>query len=338
MSDAAFVDGGYSSRRSSRVDQMAGIAPDQRIFLAAKAPESIAASSSSPAARPATPSERRGGPAAEFFAPARRLTAAQLVAVRDGLSSRDQLVLASLDQHPYLITAQLQRLHFASHATDGAAGRVCRRVLKRLAGLRIIEHLDRRVGGVRAGSASYVWRIGPVGDRLLRLTHNEGGRLRRKEPSLRYLEHCLLAAETHIRLLEAGQRGELEVIRVEAEPTCWRSYLGPGAARGVLKPDLYAVTAAPGGAYEDHWFIEVDRATESIPTLLGKCVQYEQYRRAGVEQQAQGVFPRVLWLLPSQQRRQGLAEALGRARTLDRNLHRLTTINELIPAVLEADR
>jgi len=63
-----------------------------------------------------------------------------------------------------------------------------------------------------------------------------------------------------------------------------------------LKPDLYAVTAS--GDYEDHWFCEIDRATESMPTLLKKCVQYEAYRRTGAEQDRLGVFPLVVWVVP----------------------------------------
>ncbi|HEX6656023.1 MAG TPA: replication-relaxation family protein [Candidatus Limnocylindria bacterium] len=222
-----------------------------------------------------------------------------------------------------MTTAQLQCLHFHDHTTEEAAARICRRVLARLHQLQVVEHLQRRIGGVRAGSASFVWRVGPVGDRLLRQSRGEGGRARRKEPSARHLDHCLAIADCHLALVTAVRTGRLELLRVATEPDSWRSYLSVGGATEVLKPDLYAVTAT--GEYEDHWFVEVDRATESLPTLLRKCVQYERYRRTGREQAKTGVFPLVVWVVPDEQRAAKLRAALHSVRGLDPDLFRITT-------------
>jgi len=56
-------------------------------------------------------------------------------------------------------------------------------------------------------------------------------------------------------------------------------------SRLTLKPDLYVLTAPrtnqQPSEFEDHAYIEVDRATESLPTLIRKCRQYETYRRSG---------------------------------------------------------
>jgi len=239
------------------------------------------------------------------------------------LSERDWAILASLDQHRFLTSRQLQALHFHQHATTDAATRICRRVLTRLCELGVVEHLARRVGGVRAGSASYVWRVGPVGDRLLRQAQGEGARARRKEPSARHLDHCLAIADCHLALVTAARAGHLELLRVATEPDSWRAYLGAGGAPELLKPDLYAVTVT--GEYEDHWFVELDRATESLPTLVRKCGQYERYRRTGREQVETGVFPLVVWVVPDYQRATKLQAALDTARRLDTTLFRITT-------------
>ena len=53
------------------------------------------------------------------------------------------------------------------------------------------------LAGVYAGSASFVWRIGPVGDRVLRLDGAAGVPQRSGEPSVRFLDHCLAIADLH---------------------------------------------------------------------------------------------------------------------------------------------
>jgi hypothetical protein len=239
------------------------------------------------------------------------------------LSDRDHAILASLQSHRFLTTTQIQTFHFFEHTTNGSASRICRRVLTRLDAGRLIEHLERRVGGVRAGSASYVWRVGLIGDQVLRQASGDGIRARRKEPSAHHLEHCLAIADAHLDLRQAAQKTRLELLNVETEPTCWRDYLGAGGQREVLKPDLYAVTAS--GDFEDHWFIEVDRATESLPTLLKKCGQYERYRRTGREQHGGGVFPVVVWSMPGERRAGKLRAALKASRTLPNDLFRICT-------------
>jgi len=257
--------------------------------------------------------EGRAAPAASRISRAR----AQHLAGR--LSPRDRAVLATVQAHRFLTTRQIERFHFAAHEQPETAGRICRRVLGRLHELRVLEHLERRIGGMRAGSASYVWRVGLLGDRLLRLDAAGQPRARRKEPSLRLLEHCLAVAEVHLTLRELAAAGRLELLQVETEPRSWRVI----DREHRLKPDLYAVTAS--GEFEDFWFLEVDRATESLPTLLAKCAQYEQYRRSGREQHARGVFPLVVWLVPNEGRADQLTRAVAASRHLDASLYRIST-------------
>jgi hypothetical protein len=239
-------------------------------------------------------------------------------------------MLRDLAAFHFLTTRQLEVLHFAGHPTPATGARLCRRSLARLHRLGVVTHLERRIGGVRAGSASYVWRVGPVGDRLLHMDTDSGSRQRRKEPSERHLTHVLAVADVYVRVVTASRAGHLELMGYEPEPACWRRYLGAGGQPEVLKPDLALATAV--GDYEDHWFVEVDRATESLPTLLRKCWQYEHYRRSGQEQvqASDGVFPRVVWVLPDQARQARLAAGLQQARELPPSLFRLCVTEDLV--------
>lgn len=310
-----------SGRCSGRVVS-AGAAPTEDACPGRiSAPESFTRFSSP--STTASPAER--GPKANAESRLSRRQADRLAA---RLGERDKAILDSVKAHRFLTTQQLQRFHFdfSEHSTEDAAARICRRVLRRLHGLRVIEHLERRVGGVRAGSASYVWRVGLTGDQILRLASAEP-RGRRKEPSLRHLEHCLAIADTHLALRDLAAAGRVELLQVETEPYCWRT-----AGGSVLKPDLHAVTAS--GEYEDHWFIEVDRATESLPTLLGKCAQYEDYRRTGHAQANDGVFPQVLWVVPNERHADKLRQAITSSRSLDSDLYRIGTPSSFTDIVI----
>ena len=164
-------------------------------------------------------------------------------------------------------------------------------MLARLTRERLLARLQRQVGGVRAGSASYVYALGPVGSRLV-----ADGRRRFTEPSPLFLDHTLAVAEARIELLRASSAGQFELVEVEVEPACWRRYMGPGGAAEFVRPDLYVVTAS--GAYEDCWFLEIDRGTESPAATSRKCRAYDRYWRTGAEQQRHRTFPLVVWVAP----------------------------------------
>jgi hypothetical protein len=254
----------------------------------------------------------------------------QLAELAEGLTSRDWAILHSIADHRFLTTRQLGVLHFSAHASPASASRSCRRVLERLRKMRMIRSLQRRIGGVRAGSAGYVWTTAAVGRRLLDTAADIPSR-RHQEPSERFLRHALAIADTHLALLEADRRGDLELVSVDLEPTCWRPYMAAGGQRAVLQPDLAITTGA--GEYEDAWFIEVDLGSEHIPTLIRKCQQYETYRRTGIEQQRFGSLPWVLWLLSSEHRVETFTAALSHARVLDDELFRVVTPAQLLDVV-----
>lgn len=245
--------------------------------------------------------------------------------LRDQLSERELGVLRSVHEHRFLTARQIEALHFHGHGSPLGAARVCRRVLARLTEERVFNRLHRRVGGIRAGSASFIYKVGPIGARLL----NQPARS--AEPSSMFLDHTLAVADTHIALLQAARYGRFELVCVEVEPDCWRRYVGPGGSPEVLKPDLRVMTAT--GAYEDSWFLEVDRGTESPAALRRKCHAYDTYWRTGTEQDTFGAFPLVLWIAPSATRAGQIKGVIDRAGRLHRNLFRVTTANDLVTLI-----
>jgi protein involved in plasmid replication-relaxation len=254
-----------------------------------------------------------------------------LASLRSSVSPRDLEILRSISTHRLLTSKHIEQLHFTGHGSVPAATRSTNRVLKRLDELQLISHLDRRVGGIHAGSSSYVWQLAPAGDRLLQVDLGNGTRRRQREPSVRLLEHTLAVADAHVSLVRASQTNELELVTVQVEPGSWRYFPGPGGTRRLIRPDLAVITAQ--GEYEDHWFLEVDLGSEHPPTVVRKCQLYEDYRRSGLEQDAHDVFPRVLWVVPNKARADKLSAAIRSAR-LDRHLFRVVTMEQLVPVVI----
>jgi Replication-relaxation len=247
--------------------------------------------------------------------------------LRDGLSDRDLAVTDSIQEHRFLTAQHIQALHFGDHSTSAAGARVCRRVLARLAKERVLVRLQRRVGGVRAGSSSYIYALGPIGRRLV-----AGGR-RVTEPSWLFLDHTLAVADARVELVRADMAGKLELVDAEVEPLSWRRYTGPGGASEVVRPDLYVVTSH--GEFEDCWFLEIDRGTESPAAVGRKCRAYHAYWRTGAEQAQHGTFPLVLWVVPDVARARRIEKVISSARGLKRELFRMTTGENLVQLISE---
>lgn len=235
----------------------------------------------------------------------RRFSRQQLEETAARLSDRDRQVLAAIQRYRYLLTRQIQRLYFTEAATSSAAHRSTTRALKRLRELGLIDHLARRIGGVRAGSAGLVWHITHAGERLIYLeNHTLTPTKRFSEPSPYFLAHSLAAADVAVSLTElCREHRTLRLTALQPEPECWRTYSEYGNILA-LKPDLFAITVS--GQYEDRWFIEVDLATESPAKIIDKCERYHKYYRTGLEQQETEVFPLTVWIVPTVERKEKL--------------------------------
>jgi hypothetical protein len=248
------------------------------------------------------------------------------------LSERDVAILESLYTHRLLRTSQIRRLHFASgHANVNAATGATMRVLGRLEAHTLVARLTRRIGGVRAGSSGIVWQIGAAGDRLLRAMHGRKKRRRYLEPSPAFVAHTLATADLAVALRELADREAIELLELETEPSCWRSFTGPHGALEWLKPDLFAVTAS--GDYEDHWMLEADLATEHPPVVVRKAKVYQRYAATGAHQARHGLFPAVVWVVPTQARQRAVQAALQADPGVQPELFQVVTTAEFSPLI-----
>lgn len=256
------------------------------------------------------------------------MSAQRVAGLEEHLSDRDIRILEDIERFRLLSTRQLQRLHLPAaplgdHATVSSATRGTTRVLGRLERLGVIARLERRIGGIAHGSALAVWQLGAAGDRLLRARRGERRRRRYEEPGRTFMRHMLAVADTAVSLIEQANAGRFELLELELEPACWRSFTSGSAAEMTLKPDLLVVTA--DAHTETHSFIEVDLGTEHIPAVLRKCRIYQRYFATGTEQAARGLFPAIVWIVPDPIRAKRIREAIAADQTVTSNMFWIIT-------------
>lgn len=257
----------------------------------------------------------------------RPATAAYVATLPARLSDRDKAILQAIGRVRCLTGRQCERLHFHDLA-ERNRDRSRRRVLNRLVSLSVVTTLDRSIGGVRAGSAGFVYTLDAAGQRLLRLLNGEEQKSVRRPwtPGALFLNHTLAVSELYVRLCEAERAGLLELAVFRAEPASWRR----AASLGMLKPDAYVLIATR--EIEDAWWLEVDRGTESPGTLRRKLNLYLLAAQAGVTG-PDDVLPRVLVTVPDARR---LDMVRGITDTLGRNAQRLITVSlhdEAVPFI-----
>jgi len=231
--------------------------------------------------------------------PGRRVRPALVVALAETLSERDWQIIDTVNRLRLVTGLQLERLTFAD--LQGRSRSVVRwRVLKRLVDWRVLAPLARRVGGSLRGSAQLVYALDVVGERLLRLRRNlrqDEQRVRRAAvPGERFVRHTVAVSELYVSLIEQSRAGGFQVDEFLAEPASWCA----NGVGGWMKPDGYVVLS--GADVTDHWWVEVDLATEAVPTLRGKFLAYVDFVSRGQLGPAGSVVPRVLVTVPSEER------------------------------------
>lgn len=233
-----------------------------------------------------------------------RISSSRLDQIAGELTATDNAVLELVASTRLCSGDQLERL-FWPDGTPAARARRARRALGRLTYYHILARLPRNIGGRRAGSHGYLYSVGPAGDRLLaRRDRVHVKRLVR--PGDRFVAHTLAITEVVVGLKLADRDGRLDLIEVQTEPQCWRMFLAGFGARVTLRPDLFVRIGV--GAFEDRYFIELDMDTETRGTLIVKAKRCLSYYRSGSEQAEHGVFPAVVWAVPTTRRAHQLAE------------------------------
>ena len=238
--------------------------------------------------------------APDFHAPpsASRVGAARLREIAEQLSPRDLRILSDLSRLRVLSGRQLERLHFQGGETS-ARGRARRRVLRRLVSLSLVTTLDRRIGGVRAGSAGLIYALTAAGQRLLDDGPSTIRRRNPREPGTLFHDHALAISQLIVELHEQTEARSASLVGYSAEHDA--TWLAPDRHGQLkpLRPDLHLLLATE--TVEDAWWIEVDRATESLPRLHAKLESYLRLARSGRDVPG-GLMPRVLVTVPHESR------------------------------------
>jgi hypothetical protein len=229
------------------------------------------------------------------------VTRRQVAVAAAAMTDRDRAIVTTLGIVRVATAGQLLSLHGADITTRRAQA-----VLTSLVKRQVLARMTRVMGGVRAGSSGYIYTLGPVGVRLL-VPSRKG---RPWEVGTLFLAHSLAISQLHTDLVLAERAGTFERVDFASEPGCWRSFFGLGGERIVLKPDAYVRLRL--GRYEDRWFVEVDMGTEPRSTIARKAEFYRRYRQSGTEQAKVNVFPRVLFVVPDDARKEVITEVLSR--------------------------
>lgn len=271
-------------------------------------------------------------PTSSFARAARPATAAYVASLSAQLSDRDVAILRDLARVRVLTGRQLERLHFHDLASPNR-DRARRRVLTRLISLSLVTTLERRIGGVRSGSAGLVYSLDAAGQRLLRLQSGEGEEAVRRPwtPGALFLAHTLAVAEAYVGLREAERAGELELLTFRAEPACWQRT----ASLGTLKPDAYALLGR--GEIEDAWWLVVDRGTESPATVQRKLNLYLLAAQAGVSG-TDGLLPRVLVSVPDAKRQRVVVSVIASLGAVAERLVSVTLHEQTVPFMVQVLR
>ena len=236
-------------------------------------------------------------------------------------------LLALVAAHRFATTTQLARLTALEYASPASALRQTQRHLASLAQYRLLTSLERRVGGWQGGSAVTVWAATTRGQRLVAVDEGEGEVPRRQRPrevSTTFLDHLLAITEVRTSIEEAVRQEADTETTVALEPDCWRTALSPSGQPQVLRPDLAVTITSP--AYEDRYLIEVDRATENPGRVIATCWRYQEHQAQAGDG---GVFPLVVWLVPTDRRRHRLERAIAHSTGLLRELFRVIRLDQL---------
>jgi hypothetical protein len=191
------------------------------------------------------------------------------------------------------------------------------RSLSRLTARGYLARLARFVGGFGGGSGQYVYQLGRLGWRRL----GKGGTYR----PLRVVDvHTLTIAECFVSLNASEQAGRLTVVDFQPEPVCHLTVAGMP-----LTPDAYMELGEPTRKLKFRYWLEIDRDTENMDTIKGKCVRYWKAYQAWPED----VFPFVVFVVPDESRQREIERVIATGPDGAQALFRVYLLDSLVEVI-----
>jgi hypothetical protein len=200
-------------------------------------------------------------------------------------TDRDRQIVHEISRYRQLSSGQIFELLF-----HGAKSKTrLHDALKRLKKAGFISMIERRpVGGTGAGSGPVVWQLGTKGRKYFE--REKGYPYRSIHP------HTLAIADAAIGLKRLERDGSIEIVGLATEPDTWQVIAGAD-----LRPDLHVELGIPSRGMSVSLWIEVDMGTERQKQLKDNLARY-MHAYEHVTEADMSVFPRILFLVPDDER------------------------------------
>lgn len=253
----------------------------------------------------------------------RPFTGGRLAQLAVDLTTRERQMLRELATLHLATTGQLSRLVFGEYK-PASARRLGQRHTQRLVRFGLMHRFVNRSRDRKVGPPGFILKLTDAGLSLSGVDATPSRRQRSSwQPNDAYLAHRLAISELYVRLAEQARVGGPTVREFRSEPDSWRHYTGYAGESLVIKADALVRLIADG--QELSWFVEIDRGTEGPSHITAKCRAYQAYELADVEQQRHGVFPGVLFVVPSSARARSIQRVIDHQPAETQGLFKVAT-------------
>jgi hypothetical protein len=262
-----------------------------------------------------------------------RVSPAHIEWLAGRLTNRDWQIVEGVNALRLLTGQHIERLFFVGVAPGRSRVASRSRALHRLVAWRVLVPLPRRIGGAGRGSTTLAFALDSAGQRLMRARLLETGQLPRVRrpgpPTERTVRHILAVSEAYVALSESAREHGFTLASFQAEPASWWPN---GLSHGYIKPDAFAMLTL--GKVRDHWWLELDLATESLPAVKRQLEAYLDFWNRG--QLGPGkVMPRVVVAATTPERQRAIARLAEQFRSAPPELFRIVQIHELADALYQ---
>jgi hypothetical protein len=264
----------------------------------------------------------------------RQLGPAHAEWVAERLTDRDWRIVEGVNTLRLLRGQQIERLFFSDLAAGRSRVASRSRAMQRLVAWRVLVPLPRRIGGAGRGSTALAYALDSCGQRLIRERLLEAGQLPRVRrpgpPTERTVRHILAVSEAFVSLTEAAREHGFTVKQFAAEPASW----WPNGQNGYIKPDAYTVLT--NGRVSDHWWCELDLATESLPAVKRQLTTYVDFWNGGqLGPGNRDMVPRVVVATTTPERQRAISKLATSLPSAPSEFFLIVQIHELANALYQ---